>query len=166
MADEWPSPVKPASLGVSAVTLASQPALAGIKHLNRLEQVLAAADRQRLGVDEVITCDEHGKPVAVSSGNLFIRSNSRLLTPPLSQCGIAGTRRALILESWAGNAGYEVLEQFFTLDELREADEVFYCNSLVGIRAVATFRDRRWEHYPATTALQRVCQQALATCAG
>ena len=152
----------PASLGVSRITLASQPALAGIKHLNRLEQVLAAADRQRLGVDEVVTCDQSGHPVAVSSGNLFIRVGNRLLTPPLLDCGIAGTRRALIMECWAEKAGFEAGEQRLSLDALESADEVFFCNSLIGIRPVAAFRNRRWHDYPAAGALQRVHREALA----
>jgi 4-amino-4-deoxychorismate lyase len=146
------------------VALASQPALAGVKHLNRLEQVLAAADRQRLGVDEVVTCDQSGRPVAVSSGNLFVRIGNRLLTPPLHHCGIAGTRRALILERWAKQAGFDADEQPLSLDALEHADEVFFCNTLVGVRPVAAFQQRRWRHYPATSALQQVYGQALSRC--
>ena len=155
-------PATPASLGVSSIALASQPALAGIKHLNRLEQVLAAAERQRMGVDEVVTCDQSGHPVAVASGNLFIRVGDRLLTPTLHDCGIAGTRRALILDRWAGQAGFDVGEQRLSLDELESADEILFCNSLIGVRPVKAFRTRRWRDYPAASALQQVHLEALA----
>ena len=153
----------PASLGVSSIALASQPALAGIKHLNRLEQVLAAAERQHMGVDEVVTCDLSGHPVAVSTGNLFIRVGNSLLTPPLHDCGIAGTRRALILDCWAEQAGFNAGEQRFPLDDLESADEVFFCNSLIGVRPVKAFRKRRWLDYPAADALQQVHREALAS---
>jgi 4-amino-4-deoxychorismate lyase len=156
--------LSPASLGLSSVALATQPALAGIKHLNRLEQVIAAAQRDEQGVDEVLTCDQLGNPVAVSAGNLFIRIGNTLSTPPVDQCGIAGTRRQLILERWAAEAGYVARETVFSLDDVRSADEVFFCNTLTGIRAVAQFEDRRWQAFPASSALQKIHTGALSTC--
>lgn len=156
-----PTRLSPATLGVSTLQLSHQPLLAGIKHLNRLEQVLAASQRTALGVDEVVTCDQQGRPVAVSSGNLFIRQGAALLTPQLGQCGIAGTRRRHILEVMATETGYVAREEDFSLDALRESDEVFFCNTVVGVRPVATFEDRRWQETPAATALSELFDEVL-----
>jgi len=156
-----PARLSPATLGVSTVQLSHQPLLAGIKHLNRLEQVLAAAQRSALGVDEVITCDQQGRPVAVSSGNLFIRQGEALLTPRLGQCGIAGTRRRHILEGMAADTGFVASEEDFSLDALRNADEVFFCNTVIGVRPVAAFEDRCWEETPAANALSERFDEEL-----
>lgn len=151
-----------ASIGLSSIALASQPQLAGIKHLNRLEQVMAASERARLGVDEVLTCNQDGAPVAVSSGNLFIRKAQHLMTPTLAECGIAGTRRRLILEQLANDVGCSAREQDFSLAELRTADEVFYCNALIGIRGVERFKDQEWVSSPVADLLAQRYEEVLA----
>ncbi|MDO8862326.1 aminodeoxychorismate lyase [Haliea sp. E1-2-M8] len=143
----------PARLGETAVRWGRQPLLAGLKHLNRLEQVLAAADCDPRRCDEVLMLDQSGAPLSVSAGNLFLVAGKRLLTPVLNEAGIAGTRRRLILERLAAACGLPVTESRLELSQLLGADELFYCNTVVGLRPVAAFRDRRWSRHPVTRSL-------------
>ena len=142
-----------AALAEVTTRLAAQPVLAGIKHLNRLEQVLAASESQQRGADEGVMLDSAGRLVSVVAGNLFLVRNGELLTPALSDCGIRGTRRRLILESWAPALGIEVHETSLTVDDLHNADEVLYSNSLVGVRPVASLNASRWSGHPVCEAL-------------
>jgi 4-amino-4-deoxychorismate lyase len=154
---------RPATLTVAQTRWPTQPLLAGIKHLNRLEQVLAAAEAKRAGVDDVVMLDQGGQLVSVSSGNLFLVHGDTLSTPPLEQCGIAGTRRRLVMTHWAAALGLGAAERQLELDDLRSADEAFYCNSLTGMRPVGRFDTRHWTSHPVCTALHARCQ-AIQSC--
>jgi 4-amino-4-deoxychorismate lyase len=145
----------PAALGLAAMRWPAQPTLAGLKHLNRLEQVLAAAEYRRAGLDEAIMLDQQGGVVSVVAGNLFLVSGDRLLTPRIDQCGIAGTRRRLVMERWAPALGMAVDEGVVSRQQLAQADEVFFCNSLTGLRPVASFQGRNWSAFPLCTALHQ-----------
>jgi len=151
----------PARLGETAVRWGRQPLLAGLKHLNRLEQVLAAADCDAQSCDEVLMLDQSGAPLSVASGNLFLVAGQRLLTPALNEAGIAGTRRRLILERLAAVCGLKVTESRLELAQLLAADELFYCNAVLGLRPVASFRDRRWLQYPLSRRLHAAYVECL-----
>ena len=151
----------PASLITSTMRWACQPALAGIKHLNRLEQVLAAAERQRAGSDEALMLGQAGNVVSVTSGNLFVVAGKEILTPALDECGIAGTRRQLVMQNWAPALGYEVRETRLDLSMLENADEVFYSNSLWGLRPIAGMGDLRWDTHAVCADLHRHYRKSL-----
>lgn len=138
----------PATLRLATVRCASQPALAGIKHLNRLEQVLAALEASEAGVDEALMLDQAGDLVSVISGNIFLVRDGSLLTPPLATCGIAGTRRRLILEQLAPACGLAVRETALGLKQLEQCDEAFYSNSLLGLRPIGRFGSHTWSSHP------------------
>ncbi|HEY7775980.1 MAG TPA: aminodeoxychorismate lyase [Kineobactrum sp.] len=143
----------PADLGETSVRWGTQPLLAGLKHLNRLEQVLAAADSLRGGHDEVLMLAQSGEPLSVSAGNLFICVGDQLLTPQLGEAGITGTRRQLIIESLAPACGLKVRETRLDIGQLLAADELFFCSAIAGLRPVARFRHRHWPLHPTTAAL-------------
>jgi len=143
----------PLALVVADIRWPTQPALAGIKHLNRLEQVLAARQARLQGVDEALLLDEHEQLVSATAANLFIVAGEALLTPPLGDCGIAGTRRSLVLERLAPALGLAVREESVTLSRLREAREVFICNSLVGLRPVGRLGATGWQDHSRCRAL-------------
>lgn len=151
----------PAQLGVASVRWPLQPLLAGIKHLNRLEQVLAAREAQLAGFDEAVMLDQDGQVISVTAGNLFIVRDGKLLTPTLDRCGIAGTRRRLVLERWAPTLGLHAAEARIGLDELDSAEEVFYCNSVVGLRPVASLGNRRWQNHPVCDSMHDLCWSGL-----
>ncbi len=151
----------PARLDISSVRWSTQPLLAGLKHLNRLEQVLAGAESRRRGVDESVMLDQEERVVSVVAGNLFAVSAGRLLTPSLDGCGISGTRRQLVLQHWAPAVGLAVEEAELTVSDLAAADGLFFSNSLLPLRPVAQLGDRRWASCEACEALFRCWLETL-----
>ena len=120
------------ALECSKVRLAAQPALAGIKHLNRLEQVMARRAVSR-GYHDALMFDADGAAVETTSANLFVVLENRLHTPPIVDCGVQGVFRdwlhnALEPEAWA--------ERVLSWSDLRSASEVFIGNSVRGPLAV------------------------------
>lgn len=133
----WPDyPAEFRSSGIDALfcrfTLALQPALAGIKHLNRLEQVMARSEISATGCAEGFVADTTGAIVEGSMSNVFLRGGKLLLTPDLKDCGVAGIVRAEILQR-AGAMGLEARVQRLACADVLAADEVFFCNSIIGI---------------------------------
>ena len=156
------SMANPATVGIARVRWATQPALAGIKHLNRLEQVLAAREYREAGLDEAVMLDQQGGVVSVVAGNLFLVQGGQLLTAPVDACGIAGIRRELIIRRWAPAMGLVVEERALTIQQLENSCEAFYSNSLLGLRPVAPFLQRRWNSHAACAGMYRLYQAELA----
>jgi 4-amino-4-deoxychorismate lyase len=141
----------------SPVILAQQPLLAGAKHLNRLEQVLASRDWPD-GVDEGILCDAEGHAVCGTRSNLFWVRDGRLGTSPLGACGVRGVMRHRILElARQQNLNVELRDLSWTA--LQQADEVFVSNSLIGLWPVRSLGDRM---LAAPGAVTSVLLQALS----
>ncbi len=111
--------------------LARQPRLAGIKHLNRLEQVLARAEWQQ-EYEEGMMLDTDGNVIEGVSSNLFAVQRGVLITPSLDQCGVEGVTRGRVLEA-AHQLGWPARVQPLRVNELLAADEVFLTNTLIGI---------------------------------
>lgn len=126
-----------------ATALAEQPLLAGIKHLNRLEQVLARAEWQDPSYAEGLMRDTSGRVIEGVFSNIFLVKEGCLLTPLLSRCGVAGVMRAEVLD-WARAQDLEFSIQDISYEHLMQADEVFTCNSLYGIWPVRQLADRFW----------------------
>jgi 4-amino-4-deoxychorismate lyase len=136
-------PAAPASLsaGICLTRLGRSAALGGMKHLGRLEQVLAAAEVAAHGWDEGLMLDDTDRVVAATRHNLFFVRDGRVLTPPLEGCGVAGVMRGLILEALpaVSLAGGEAPLRYH---ELHEIDEMFLCNAVAGVRAVGRLAGR------------------------
>ena len=136
-----------------ATRLAEQPALAGLKHLNRLEQVLARSEWRDAEHAEGLMRDSSGRIIEGVYSNLFLLREGRLATPDLARCGVAGVMRAEVLER-AAALGMACEIRDISLDELLAADEVFLCNSLYGIWPVRALQARDWPVGPLTRKLQ------------
>lgn len=143
-----------------ATRLAEQPALAGLKHLNRLEQVLARGEWQDAEHAEGLMRDISGRVVEGVYSNLFLIKDGRLSTADLSRCGVAGVMRAELLER-AAALGLVCDIRDISLDELVAADEVFLCNSLYGIWPVRALQARGWPVGPLTRKLQAITRDLL-----
>lgn len=111
--------------------LASQPRLAGLKHLNRLEQVLARAEWSDPGVVEGLLFDHDGRLISATAANVFGVRDGRLVTPALDQCGVAGVLRAELLDVFPRTVVQEI-----TRDEAMRMDELFVCSSVRGVLPV------------------------------
>ncbi|MBK6982682.1 MAG: aminodeoxychorismate lyase [Betaproteobacteria bacterium] len=139
------------------LALAIQPALAGVKSLNRLENVLARAEWRDPAIREGLLADTDGRLVEATMSNVFLCLDGRLVTPALSRCGVNGAQRERVLDlARAGSIRCEVRDVAF--DELARADEVFLTNSVIGIWPVASFDDRRWEPGAMTRRMQRLVE--------
>ena len=131
-------------LHVCDTRLALQPKLAGIKHLNRLENVLARMEWREESIFDGLMLDTNNNVIECTMSNIFARVDKHLYTPDLKQCGVAGITRQRILG--LGNLlGLVCSEVTLTLPELLNADEVFICNSLYGAFQVTTIDDKTWE---------------------
>lgn len=160
--DVFPLPVYPqgyAAQGVAlrlcTLRLGCQPRLAGIKHLNRLENVLAAAECT--DVAEGLLLDVEGNVIEGVRSNVFLISNNRLITPDLSRCGVSGVQRDRVI-ACAAAIGMPVEVRDVRLEELHAADEVFLTNSVFGIWPVAQLESRCWTKFSQTLHIRAVLE--------
>ncbi len=125
----------PARVRLCKTQLGRNPRLAGLKTLNRLESVLARAEWSDVDIWEGLMSDADENIVCGTMSNLFVRRGSSLMTPLLDRCGVAGVMRRWVLEA-AGEFGLRTTERRLHWQDLRDAEEVFMSNAVVGIRSV------------------------------
>ncbi len=132
-APTWPAEFSQAGvrLRYCQTRLGRNPALAGIKHLNRLEQVLARSEWDDADIAEGLMCDDTGAVICATQANLFLVKGTRIITPELADCGIAGIMRRALMQ-WATMQGRSVEQRRVMADELLQADEVLLTNTLIG----------------------------------
>lgn len=140
----WREPAEALDIVICELCLAAQPALAGIKHGNRLEQVLAARELEKQGADEGLMQNDRGEVICAVAANVFAAFDGVLITPPITDCGVAGTVRGLIMEELAPAAGISVHEQLFSSADLHQAEELFLTNALAGLQSVRRCGTRRF----------------------
>ncbi|WP_199454901.1 aminodeoxychorismate lyase [Vibrio owensii] len=124
------------SLGVCRTHLGIQPLLAGHKHNNRIEQVLAKAEIEGTEFTDAVTLNVQNHVIETTMANLFWVKDKKVYTPDLSLSGVAGVMRRKVLEFLQTN-GYPVQVATFELSDLLNADEVWMCNSLLGVAPVS-----------------------------
>jgi len=155
-----PWPAEPTG-GVTArccdLRLAIQPLLGGIKHLNRLEQVLAAMEMEDAEEDEGILLDAEEHVVSGISSNLFLVYAGQLITPRLDRCGVRGVLRAQILRAFRARCEQRRVAR----DMLAGASELFLCNVVRGIVPVLRVDGRNYPAGPVTAEIQQWLQGSL-----
>jgi 4-amino-4-deoxychorismate lyase len=141
------------TVGICKTPLGFSTALGGLKHLGRLEQVLAAAEVAAAGWDEGLMLNDAGLVVEATRHNLFFMRDGQLLTPPVAGCGVAGVMRALILETLAQHnmPGGEAPLRY---DELHEIDDMFLCNAVAGVQTIKQVEGHDFDHSHAVAALR------------
>jgi 4-amino-4-deoxychorismate lyase len=142
------------NLYICETRLALQPKLAGIKHLNRLENVLARMEWQDAnlagGIVEGIMLDMQGNVIECTSANIFARFGKKLITPALDACGIAGISRQHILDI-AHTLSLAPAIEVFDLNKLYKADEMIICSSLYGawqVHSIQNFANVQQKMWP------------------
>ena len=123
--------------------LGLQPKLAGIKHLNRLENVLARMEWSENNIADGLLLDSNDHVIECTMSNIFARFGADLITPALDQCGVAGIARARIIEA-ASHFQLNVKVERISLKKLMQADEMIICNSLFGAWQVVSFNGKVW----------------------
>ena len=155
---DWPEyPVTARTEGISTIIcktrLGQNPSLAGIKHLNRLEQVMARCEWHDEAIREGLMLDNAGHVIEGTMSNVFLVQKGGLLTPDLTRCGVAGIMRAHVMDL-AAQEKITIDVRAVTVAELLQADEVFISNSLIGIWPVRRVDDTSYEKGPVTAYLQ------------
>lgn len=147
------------SVAVSPVRLARQPLLAGLKHVNRLEQVLIKQQMVTQQVDDVLVTDTAGNMIEASAANVFWCENGRWVTPDVSQCGVAGVMRSFVTERLAvQQCPVSVTEQ--PIPAVQQIEAMFITNALMQIVPVRNFQPDNHVHTQVGLSIEPVKQIA------
>ena len=139
-------------------SMSKHPVLAGIKHLNRLEQVMARGEWDN-EFQEGLLCDEQGGVIEGTMSNVFLVKGKGLLTPIIDQCGINGIMRQLVIE-YAKNKDIPCQQTKIPITMMQQADAVFLTNSLIGIWPVRKFEKHRYTESEIINTLQESLEHA------
>jgi 4-amino-4-deoxychorismate lyase len=139
--------VEGVALHLCETRLSAQPKLAGIKHLNRLENVIARSEWQDETLFDGLLLDSQDQVIECTMSNIFARFGDELLTPDLSHSGVAGITRQRILHL-AKSLNLMTKVHTLPLTHLLKADEVLICNSLYGAFQVTRILDKTWKPQP------------------
>ncbi len=152
--NEWIS--KGVSLGICETHLGHQPLLAGLKHNNRLEQVLVKAEIEHNDWNDAVVCDLEGKVIETSVANLFwVDSDFRLCTPKLNLSGVSGVMRKQVIEE-AITKKVTLIERDFTINEILNAKEVFMTNALLQVCPITSIDKTHFEIGSLTKTFQEI----------
>ena len=131
------------SVRICSLRLGCNPVLAGLKHLNRLEHILARAEWNDEEFAEGLLFDTNNNLIEATVSNVFIVQNGELFTPEVIDAGVAGVMRRLVIEELAVQIGLEVCVKKLSREDLWSANEIFLCNSVFGIWPVINVFDQR-----------------------
>ena len=145
----------------AALRLGENPALAGLKHCNRLEQVLARNEWTDPDIAEALLYSSSARLVSGTMSNVFLVQDSKLRTPRLDLCGVAGIMRRVVLRE-AARAGVVAEESALDAADVQHAQELFLTNARIGIWPVQALDGRAWSPGPVTRVLQRLIAPLLA----
>jgi 4-amino-4-deoxychorismate lyase len=137
--------------------------LAGIKHLNRLDQVIARNEWDDTDIAEGLMFTEQGELIEGTMSNVFLIKDNQLITPSLAQAGIQGVMRTLII-AICHDIGVHVSETTLTEADFLNAEGAFVCNSLIGIWPITHYvpSNKMWEKHALITRLQTAVMENLA----
>lgn len=121
--------------------LPTNPLLAGIKHLNRLDQIMARAEWSDHYFDGIML-DTDGAVIETTCANIFVRSAQGWATPSLTQCGIKGVMRTLVMDELLPSIQQPVREAELTLHDVVSCREIFICNAVRGIMPVVNVSNK------------------------
>lgn len=144
-----PAPDAGLTLRWCDLRVAVQPALAGLKHCNRLEQVLARAEWDHPDVHEGLLLNTDDELVGATAANVFMLRAGLWFTPPVDRCGIAGVCRQVLID----RANIRVRP--LNVHDIARADAVFLCNAVRGILPVARLGEQQWAPHPGIAGLRR-----------
>lgn len=124
-------------LGISSVRLSSQKKLAGLKHLNRLEQVLAANELVDTPFCDALMLDGNNRVIETTYKNIVLIKDGKLYSPKLHKCGVYG-----VALRWLKSQGYEIKWKKIEFKTLHKYDGFLVCNSIRGFDAMASINNQ------------------------
>ncbi|HKD52575.1 MAG TPA: aminodeoxychorismate lyase [Steroidobacteraceae bacterium] len=150
---------------IADVRLGENPALAGLKHCNRLEQVLARREWNDPQISEALMFSSSGALISGTTSNVFLVQDGVLLTPRVDRCGVAGVMRAEVLAA-AAACGVRAEERVLDARDLARTQELFLTNALIGVRPVYEVAGRPLPQGAVTRQLQAQLAVRLIAAAG
>ncbi|MBV8042157.1 aminodeoxychorismate lyase [Pluralibacter sp.] len=150
------------TLGLSPIRLGRNPHLAGLKHLNRLEQVLIRTHLEQTDADEALVLDSDGWVTECCAANLFWRAGDVVFTPRLDQAGVDGIMRRHCMSHLA-QSRFRVVEVNARVESVRQADEVVICNALMPVIPVRTFAEVHYRSRELFDYLAPLCEQTTTS---
>ena len=136
--------------GLARFRLGLNPALAGIKHLNRIEQVMIRQELDSRNEQELIVADINHHIIEASCANVFWLKGSEWMTPDLSNAGVKGILREHIL------ALFPDIKQVSKMSaELHNIRAMFICNAVMGIVPVIRYEEQSLERLPVEAIIER-----------
>ena len=149
------------ALTTSPVTLARQPLLAGIKHLNRLEQVLIKSHTLPTGFDDWLVYDTQGYLIEASMANIFIVKDNQVFTPAINQAGVSGAMREAVIDIMLAR-GVAVHATQLNSNSVLMADAIMMSNSLLGLIDVVRVDKNSYQPWSHTQAIAQQLQTLLS----
>lgn len=135
------------------IRLGLNPFLAGLKHMNRLEQVMARSEWDSDEIQEGLMLDINGHVIEGTMSNVFLVKNNILYTPEIELCGVTGIIRNIVIQL-ANNNQISFIEKTITQEAINNADELFISNSIIGIWPIKRIADKQYKIGPLTKQLQ------------
>jgi 4-amino-4-deoxychorismate lyase len=135
---------------IAKLQLAVQPRLAGLKHNNRLEQVLLKQELAVTDADELLVLDQLGYITEATAANVFFWRQGQWYTPALTRAGVAGVMRQHIMQT------IPVTEVHWDINELSSIEAMFICNALMNIVPVRSIENKRLTAAPVQQLIQQV----------
>lgn len=129
------------TLALSPVRLGRNPMLAGLKHLNRLEQVLIRSHLEQTDADEALVLDSEGWVTECCAANVFWRKDDVVYTPRMDQAGVNGIMRQFCMRMLA-QSPFQIVEVYAREEDVMQADEMIVCNALMPVVPVRACGDR------------------------
>ena len=161
----WPSwpgtnSIKGIRMDVCRTRISAQPFLSQIKHLNRLEQIIARSEWQNKSISESIMLDLNGNVIEGTMSNIFGVKKNIFYTPNIKFAGVEGIMRGVILKLLKRNKEKYVIKEI-TLKELLKFDEVFVCNSIFGIWPVIKISKKKFSYGEKTNKIKRLLSDIM-----
>lgn len=129
---------EPVHLYPAAGTLSHNSSLAGLKHLNRLDYIVACGGRAPTSDEECLFLDKGGNIIETMRHNIFCVLGDLIYTPSIANVGVAGVMRQLIIDELSISAGVRIIEESIAYNCIAQFDEVFLSNAVRGIVPVAS----------------------------
>ena len=145
---DWPNYpeinlTKGITMDVCKTRISLQPFLSEIKHLNRLEQIIARSEWQNKTISESIMLDLNNNVIEGTMSNIFGVKKSIFYTPNIKSAGIEGIMRGIILKLLKKNKKKYIIKKI-TLKEFLKFDEIFMCNSIFGVWPVIKISKKKF----------------------
>ncbi len=148
---------QPQILGIAKQRLSPQPLLKNLKHLNRLPQVVIAAELTGQSVDDLLVLNEQDEVIETTCQNILLISGHKIYTPALQDCGVNGVALTWLKQQ------LPIATKHLNLADAERADALMTANAVHGFRAVSAVKTlaKFQTNHPICDRISRLWQQLI-----